>query len=51
MSTISVIEKWFHYGVRGNITYNFFKVTYRTEKNILLTKILVKLNTRMSSEV
>ena len=38
------LKKLFHYGLRDN---NFFKVTYRVENNILLTKILVKLNTRM----
>ena len=38
-----LLKKLFHYGVRG---YNFLKVTYRIENNILLSKILVKLNTR-----
>ena len=42
-----LLKKLFHYGVRGNILKNFFKVTYITENNILLKKILVKLNSRM----
>ena len=39
-----LLKKLFHYGVRDN---TFFKITYITENNILLTKILVKLNSGM----